>query len=240
MLGGIRHSLMKPPLSNEAIVFYWGVLIGPCLPSDIPFQITIQVFGRDVPQKMIDEGASICIFSSVAWHGLVCPQLVLVTQNLLAFNKRTSEPLGTLPQFPVTLGGKTIFIDVMVVWDPLYFSLLLVWDYVYSMKAIVSALFHVISFPHDGIMVTIDKILFISYDWITSLNGSYMKTISPLPHVNYVALSPMTTNSDDLDPIVDMVIYSVGLLEHDLLTPVVALDMCSFQNDFLPSSEDLL
>jgi hypothetical protein len=66
-----------------------------------------------------------------------------------------------------------------------------------------------------------------------------MKTVSPPPHVNYVALSPMTSTPDDLDPIVDTVISSVGLLEPDLLTPIMALDMCSFQSDFLPSSEDL-
>jgi hypothetical protein len=40
--------------------------------------------------------------------------------------------------------------------------------------------------------------------------------------------SPMTSTSDDLDPVVDMVISSVGLLEPDLLTPITTLDMCSF------------
>jgi hypothetical protein len=189
---------------------------------------------------LIDEGASISILSSVAWHALGCPQLALVTQNLLAFNRRTSQPLGTLTQFLVTLGGKTIFIDVMVVRDPLDFALLLGWDYVYAMKAIVSTLFCVISFPHDGRIVTINQLSFIGPDWINSLNGSYMQTVSPPPHVNYVALSPMPSTSDDLDPVVDMVISLVGLLEPDLLTPIVILDMCSFQSDYLPSSEDLL
>jgi hypothetical protein len=50
----------------------------------------------------------------------------------------------------------------------------------------------------------------------------------------------MTSTSDDLDMVVDMVISSVGLLEPNLLTPVMALDMCSFHIDFLPSNEDLL
>jgi hypothetical protein len=76
--------------------------------------------------------------------------------------------------------------------------------------------------------VTIDQLSFIGPDWITSLNGSYMPTISPPPHVNDVALSPMTSASDDLDPVVDMVISSIGFLELDLLTPVVTLDMVSF------------
>jgi hypothetical protein len=216
--GGIPPPPVEPPPSNEAILFYWGALTGPRLPSHIPFQITVQVRGRDVPQTLIDEGASVSILSSVAWYALGCPQLAPVTHSLLAFNRGTSQPLGILPQFPVTLGGKTVFIDVMVVRDPLDFSLLLGRDYVYAMKAIVSTLFRVISFPHDGRIVTIDQLSCIGPDWVTSLSGSYMQTVSPPPHVNYVALSPMTSTSDDLDLVVDMVISSVGLLEPDLLT----------------------
>jgi hypothetical protein len=181
---------VEPPPSNEAIRFDWGVLTGPRLPSHIPFQITVQVCGRDVPQTLIDEGSSVSILSSIAWQALGCPPLAPVTQNLLAFNRRTSQPLGTLPQFPVTLGGKTVFIDVMVVQDPLDFSLLLGRDYVYAMKAIVSTLFRVISFPHDGRVVTVDQLSFIDPAWIASLNGSYMQTVSPPPQVNYVALFP--------------------------------------------------
>jgi hypothetical protein len=64
---------------------------------------------------MLDEGASISILSSIAWQALGCPQFFPVTQNMLSFNRRMSQPLGTLPQFSVTLGRKTIFIDVMVV-----------------------------------------------------------------------------------------------------------------------------
>jgi hypothetical protein len=144
----------------------------------------------------------------------------------------------------------------MVVHDPLDFDLLLGRDYVYAMKAIVSTLFRVISFPHDGRVVTIDQISFVGPELkvnsMTSLNGSYMQLVSPLPQVNYVALSPMPSVVDadepltiisisyDLDPVVDMVISSIGSLEIDLLTPVVTLDMVSFQSIILPSSEDLL
>jgi hypothetical protein len=55
-----------------------------------------------------------------------------------------------------------------------------------------------------------------------------------------VALSPMTSTPDDLDPVVNMVISSVGILEPDILTPVADLNMCSFQSILLPSNEDLL
>jgi hypothetical protein len=67
-----------------------------------------------------------------------------------------------------------------------------------------------------------------------------MQTVSPLQQVNYVALSTMASTSDDLDPVVDMVISLIELLESDLFTPVTTLDMVSFQSAFLPSSEDLL
>ena len=87
----------------------------------------------------------------------------------------------------------------MVVQDPLDFALLLGRDYVYTMKDIVSTLFCVISFPHNGRIVTIDQLSFIDPDWIASLIGSYMQMVSPPPQVNYVALSPMASTSDDLD-----------------------------------------
>jgi hypothetical protein len=43
-----------------------------------------------------------------------------------------------------------------------------------------------------------------------------------------VAFYPMTSTSDDLDLVDDMVISSVGLLELDHLTPDTNLDMCFF------------
>ena len=88
--------------------------------------------------------------------------------------------------------------------------------------------------------MTVDQLSFIDPSWIASLNGSCMQTVSPPPQVNYVAVSPMASTSDDLDPVVDMVIYLIGLLESDLFTSVATLNMVSFQSVFLPSSEDLL
>ena len=84
-----------------------------------------------------------------------------VTQNLLAFNRGTSQPLGILPKLPVTLGGKTIYIDMMVDPGPLDFNLLLERDYTYVMGALVSSLFRVIYFPHKVWIKSLDKISFI-------------------------------------------------------------------------------
>jgi hypothetical protein len=78
MLGGIPPYPVKPPRSNKAIIFYWGVLTRPHLPYHIPFKITIQVCVRDVPH-LIDEGSFVSILSSIAWQSLGYPQIVLVT-----------------------------------------------------------------------------------------------------------------------------------------------------------------
>jgi hypothetical protein len=67
MLEGIHPSPVEPPPSNEAILFDWGVINGPNLPSHIPFKITVQVCGRDVTQTLIDEGSFVSIFSSLTW-----------------------------------------------------------------------------------------------------------------------------------------------------------------------------
>ena len=98
----------------------------------------------------------------------------------MAFNRRPTAPLGTLPYLPITLGGKTVCIDVMVVQGPLYFNLLLGCDYVYAMKSIVSTLFIAMHFPHDGKIVTIDQLSFVTPDHrITPSN----QTALNVPHV---------------------------------------------------------
>lgn len=143
----------------------------------------------------LDEGASISIVSSFAWQTLGSPQHVPVTQNLLDFNKTISEPLGILPQLPITLEGTNICINLMVVEGPLDFNFLLRRDYVYAMKVVISTLFHVMYCPHNGNIVTIDQISFIDLDLavnhMTSLNVPYMQVVSSLPWVNYVETTPV-------------------------------------------------
>ena len=90
-----------------------------------------------VSSTIIDEGASVSILSSTTWKVLGLPSLMPVTHNLLGFKKRTSQPLGILPKLPITLGGKTVHLNVMVVLRPLDYNLLLGCDYVYNMEAIV-------------------------------------------------------------------------------------------------------
>ena len=109
-----------------------------------------------VSGTIIDEVTSMSILSSTAWQALGSLPLLPVTQNLLDFNRGTSQPLGILPQLPITLGGKVIYLNVMVVPGSLDYNLLLGLNYVYDMGAIVSTLFRVICFLHEGRIVTVE------------------------------------------------------------------------------------
>ena len=79
---------------------------------------------------------------------------------LTAFDGRSFRPHDILPSLKVHLGGKTIAIEVEVVDVPLDYNLLLGRNWMYSMQAIASSVFHVVCFPHNGKIVTIDQMSF--------------------------------------------------------------------------------
>lgn len=137
------------------------------------------------PITFIDEGAYVSILSSIASQDLGSSQLIPVTHNLLAFDKGTNQPLGILLKLPITLRGNNVYIDVMVVQGLLDFNLLLGCDFVYVMGALVYSLFQVMWFPHEGSIVIIDQLAFIGHGSTptqpSSLNGSYVKVVWPLP-----------------------------------------------------------
>ena len=167
---------------------------------------------------IIDEGASVSILSSTAWKALGSPLLMPVTHNLLSFNKGTSRPLGTLPKLPVSLGGKAVHLNVMVVLGLLDYNLILGHDYVYSMEAIVSTLFQVIHFPHEGKIVTVDQLSFLGPNMApsqrSSLNGPFLPMVSSLPRVNYVATRSIPTSAED--HFSDVVHHVLGEFEPNL------------------------
>jgi hypothetical protein len=95
--GGTSLVPMAPHSSNQTISINWNHLTEPRLPSYVPFQITVQVCDRNIPNTIIDEGASISILSANAWQDFGSPQLMPMAQNLLTFDQRAREPLEILP-----------------------------------------------------------------------------------------------------------------------------------------------
>jgi len=154
---------------------------------------------------------------------MVSPQLVSITHHFLDFNRISSEPLGILPQLPITLGGKTVCIDVMVVQGLLDFNLLLGLDCVFSMNVVVSILFRVIHFPHNGNIVTIDHLVFVSpymtTDHSTTLNVTYMKVISLPPQFNYVVSCPMPSTINDKETLIVCSTSLYSYLIVDMVNP---------------------
>jgi hypothetical protein len=65
---------------------------------------------------------------------------------------------------PVTLEGKTVQIEVEVFDTPLDYNLLLGRSWVDSMRVVVSTLFCVLRFPHQGKVVTVDQLAFFNAD----------------------------------------------------------------------------
>ena len=81
----------------------------------------------------------------------------------------------------------------MVFQGPLDFNLILGCDHVYSMKVVVSTLFRVIHFPHDGKIVTIDQLSFVKPDH--HITPSHKNSLN----VPYVLVIPSPSSAMSLD-----------------------------------------
>ena len=172
-----------PPPSNLVVSFDWNQLGRPRLPASIPFRIMVQIYKMVMAGTIIDEGASVSILSSTAWKALGLPSLLPEMRNLTGFDKGTSRPLGILPNVPITLKRKTVQMNVMVVQGPLDYNLLLGRDYIYCMGAIVSSLFRVMCFPHEGRVVKlVDQLSFpgshSTHSHTPFLNGLFTQGMS--------------------------------------------------------------
>ena len=168
--------------------------------------------------------------------------------------------MGIISQTPVTLGGKTVLVDFMVIEDPLDFNMLLGRDYVYAMQAVVSTLFRVMYFNHGEEIVTIDQLDFLDpspdptrYQVFPLLIPSVSVDTTP-PQVSYVASCPLRSiatkkqplfsclPSRDLVPTVEQVSHPIQTMECALhsVDPFESLDMCPISDDLLPSDEVFL
>ena len=112
----------------------------------------------------MDEGASSCIMSYAFWKAIGSLALISSPNSLEAFDGRESKPLGVLASLPITLQGKTVNVEVEVFDAKLNYSLLLDLDrsWTHAMLCVLSTLFGVLKFPHEGKIVTIDQLSFFN------------------------------------------------------------------------------
>ena len=109
-----------------------------------------------VKRTVIDEGATASVMSLSCWKGLGSLELLKSATMLTDFDGRYFRPHGIIPSLKVHLEGKTIAIEVEVVDAPLDYNLLLGRNWMYSMQSVASFVFHIVCFPHNGKIVTID------------------------------------------------------------------------------------
>jgi len=113
-----------------------------------------------IGHTVIDEGASTCVMALSRWKALGSPQLAPSPRLLTAFDGRSFRPHEIIHSFDISWGGKTVSVKVEVVDAPIDYNLLLGNSWTYAMTAILSSVFRVIQFPHEGNIVTIDQLSF--------------------------------------------------------------------------------
>ena len=135
----------------------------PRLPHQIAFFIQVSIKGKTIHQTIIDEGASTCIIYVSCWKAIGSPPLNQSPNTLEAFDGRGSRPYGILTSLHINLEGKTVKLEVEVVGANLNYNLLLGQSWTNAMFFVVSSLFWVLHFPHEGKIVTFDQLSFFSF-----------------------------------------------------------------------------
>ena len=114
---------MKDPINSNTISF--STQGKPRLPPHVPIQIHVAYKGINIRRMVVDEGASTCVMSMSCWKGLGSPKIVPSQSMLKAFDGHVFKSYGIIPTFPITLGGKTINVEVELVDAPIDYNLLL-------------------------------------------------------------------------------------------------------------------
>jgi hypothetical protein len=155
LIGGID------PTDTNLIIFDLEDHI-PRVPPQLAFQIQGVVADKNICRTIIDKGSSTCIIFVACWKAIGSPPLTKSHNTLKAFNGSSFKPYGVLPLLPITLQGKSINVEVEVFDAPLDYNLLLGRRWIDSMHVVVSTLFRVVCFPHQGKVVTIEKLAFFN------------------------------------------------------------------------------
>ena len=82
------------------------------MPSTIAFQIPVSIQNLVVHRCIVDEGASMCIMSTLVWKKLGSPILQPSSTTLWDYDGHPTKSQGILPHVPITLSKKTVLIDI--------------------------------------------------------------------------------------------------------------------------------
>ena len=134
--------------------------------------LTIGCLGKNICRTVLNEGMATCIMSLSCWRALGSPTLVSSLTILKAFDGHIFKPHGILTALPIKIGSKTVTIDVEVIDSPLDYNLLFGRTWFYAMKVVASTVSWLLSFPHQGKIITINQLDFCTPDLRPQANSS--------------------------------------------------------------------
>jgi hypothetical protein len=120
--------------------------------------------------------------SITCWKSIGLSALTESHNTLKYLNGTKFKCYGVLIALSISLEGKSVTVEVEVFDTSLDYNLLIGHSWKDVMSTIVSTLFHVIRFPHQGKFVTVDQLTFFSSDSSTSNVPFIEKT--PLDYEN--------------------------------------------------------
>jgi hypothetical protein len=127
------------------------------------------------------------------WKDIISPSINQSYNTLKYFDVRGFKPYGVINALPIILEGKTVTVEVEIVDASLDYNILLGHSWVYAMPTVVSTLFFVLHFPHQGKIVTIDQLAFFnSNSHIGSVHFVEKITCSSYENVGVVLLKDST------------------------------------------------
>jgi len=88
------------------------------------------------------------------------PDLPHSTITLCAWANHPSYTLDLYRNYPITIFGKTISIDINVIDALLDYNILLGHSYTYDISVVTSMVFCKMCFPHNGMIITINQLTY--------------------------------------------------------------------------------
>jgi hypothetical protein len=219
-----RKALLKDtggidPMDTNFIIFYLEDHI-PRLPPQLAFQIQVVVSDKNICRTAIDEGASMCVMSIAYWKDIGSPPLTESHNTLKAFNGSSFKPYGVLPSLSITLEGKSVNVEVEVFDAPFDYNILLGHRWIDVMHAIMSTLFHVLHFPHQGKVIIVDQLAFFNFDTLTNNIPFIAKTLPGYENVGVGLLKYFTLMGTFLIPPPDVpppLVASINMISTSVL-----------------------
>lgn len=168
-------------LSYSNLIAFNADKVVPHVSHQIDFHIIVHIFHWNIHRTLVDEITSTCVMSVSCWKALGSLALAMSNMNLQDFDRHNFVPKGVLPKFPIELGGKIVYVYVEVVDTSLDYNLLLGYSWFYAMTTIVLYGFHLLCFPREGKIVTIDQLDYCMSSAQISTNRNYVLLMRDQP-----------------------------------------------------------